>query len=199
MEQVYPILAYHQVTEKWDLQALASELHPWAERFNVEFKLDVPHLSLCLDWLSPRCYGHFRPGFNGFGLHNEIAINRRYVAVREFWETLRTLLHEMPHAWQHAFGLPSNWNHHNSEFRSKALTYGLIVDRHGVTSHHNDSPFTRLLDKYGVRTPETPQPAQRAAGTSKLRKWSCGCTNVRVAVADFAAVCLHCRNRFAPV
>ncbi len=34
-------------------------------------------------------------------------------------------------------------------------------------------------------------------GDSKLKKWSCGCpVNVRVAVADFRAVCLDCGEQF---
>jgi hypothetical protein len=36
----------------------------------------------------------------------------------------------------------------------------------------------------------------RKPGHSTLKKWSCGCTNARVAVPDFAAVCLRCDNRF---
>ena len=44
--------------------------------------------------------------------------------------------------------------------------------------------------------------AQRAklgtnvSSKSKLKKWTCGCTNVRVAVSDFRARCLKCGNEF---
>ena len=30
----------------------------------------------------------------------------------------------------------------------------------------------------------------------KLKKWSCGCQNVRVAIADFSATCNKCGNEF---
>jgi len=34
-------------------------------------------------------------------------------------------------------------------------------------------------------------------GESKLEKWTCGCTYVRVAVADFQALCLKCGKVFS--
>jgi hypothetical protein len=33
-------------------------------------------------------------------------------------------------------------------------------------------------------------------GKSKLKKWSCGCTNIRVAVRSLEAKCLKCGNKF---
>jgi hypothetical protein len=39
-------------------------------------------------------------------------------------------------------------------------------------------------------------PKAKLKGKSKLKKWTCGCTNIRVAVKDFDAKCLKCGNRF---
>ena len=136
-------------------------------------------------------------GFNGFGLHNEIAINSKHLQNREFWRVLGTLLHELLHAWQHMHGHPSGWAHHNIEFRSKAKEYGLIVSRRGVTDYET-GPFTALLEEQGVHIPEIPEPPQCDRGSSKLGGWTCGCTNARVAVADFYAKCLRCGNLFTP-
>ena len=36
----------------------------------------------------------------------------------------------------------------------------------------------------------------KSKGKSKLKKWSCGCTNIRVAVKYFKAKCLNCGNDF---
>lgn len=198
-EPVYRVLAEHQRAEEWDLQGVLCALLRWAEIFNTEFKLEVPNLSLRVDWLSRNRLGHFRYGHNGFGLRNEIAINRRYLDQRDFWQVLGTLLHELLHAYQQAHGKPGKGNYHNREFRKKAQQYGLIVDQRGFTQYAPDSPFLDLLRKHDVHVPAVPPPAVAHRGASKLKKWSCGCTNVRVAVADFRAKCLRCHNVFERV
>jgi hypothetical protein len=194
---VYRALADHQASETWDLRELLAELQRWAGVFDTEFKLGVPEVSLCVDWLHPHCFGHFRYGHNGFGLRGEIALNRRYLAAREFWQILGTLLHELLHAWQQAHGTPGKGNYHNAEFRTKARSYGLVIDEHGCTEYEPGSAFFALLKKHGIRVPAVPKPQLRLRGRSKLRKWTCGCTNVRVASAHFRARCLNCGNEFA--
>ena len=125
---IYPRLAQHQRQEAWQGQRTIAVLQDWAERFIVEFKLDIPSVVLCIDRLAINCLGHFRMGHNGFGLRGEIAINDRYLGSREPWQMLGTLLHELLHAWQQEHGTPSGRNHHNREFRDKALELGLIID-----------------------------------------------------------------------
>ena len=195
-QPVYRVLAEHQCAESWELQSILRELLRWANLFNFEFKLQVPNVSLCVDWLSRGRYGHFRRGHNGFGLRNEIAINRCYLAEREFWNVLGTLLHELLHAHQEAHGRPGKGNYHNAAFRKKAQEYGLIVDARGCTQYAPESLFLDLLAKQGVQIPSIPSPVVKLRGSSKLKKWTCGCTNVRVAVADFHAKCLNCGNLF---
>ncbi len=195
MEQIYPVLAEHQVTESWRFQDLSKELHRWMEIYNVQCELDVPNISLCIDAVSPRCLGHYRLGHNGLGLLNEIAINTRFLLRSEFWDTLGTLLHEMLHAWQYEHGKPSGWYHHNREFRDKAKTIGLIVDRRGYTQYEPDGPFICLLRECGVRTPQIPQPEKHAAaGFPKLKEWSCGCKRGAWVAGDgeWKAKCLTC-------
>ncbi len=198
---IYPLLAQHQRHEAWRGQHTIALLQDWAERFNAEFKLDVPSVVLCIDRLAINRLGHFRMGHNGFGLRGEIAINDRYLGSREPWQMLGTLLHELLHAWQQEHGSPSSRNHHNREFRDKALELGLIIDARGVTGYAADSPFKDVLRQAGVHVPSDDiQPATRhEKGRSKLAKWSCRCTppvNVRVAVADFKAKCLKCESQF---
>ena len=195
-QPVYRVLAEHQCAEPWELQDVLCKLLPWADTFNGEFKLEVPNVSLCVDWLSRNRYGHFRPGHNGFGLRNEIAINRRSLGEREFWQVLGTLLHELLHAHQEAHGRPGKGNYHNVAFRKKAQEYGLIVDARGYTQYAPESLFLDLLAKHWVQVPSIPSPVVKLRGSSKLKKWTCGCTNVRVAVAEFHAKCLKCGNLF---
>jgi hypothetical protein len=77
----------------------------------------------------------------------------------------------------------------------------LIVDEHGVTSYAANSRFKDLLRGYGIEVPpgEVNVRGVRPPAKSKLVKWSCCCippVNVRVAIADFQAMCLKCGARF---
>jgi len=196
---IYSDLAFHQQTESWSWRDLSAVLHAFAEHLNVEFKLDIPEISLCLDRLDCHRYGHFRFGHNGFGLKGEIALNSRFlIGNRPFWKVLGTLLHEMLHAWQQAHGTPAKGNHHNAEFRAKARELGLVVDENGVTEYAVQSPFKDVLTTLGIDMSDEDSPASASPlrGKSKLKKWTCGCTIVRVAIADFRAVCLKCEREF---
>jgi len=196
---IYPVLAKHQREENWVGREMVGFLQAWAERFNQEFKLGILKVVLCVDRLPATCFGHFRLGHNGFGLEGEIAINSRYlVGQRPMWEILGTLLHELIHAWQAAHGTPSRHRHHNAEFRQKALEFGLMIDADGVTSFAANGSFKELLHECGIEVPQGHEQVRRRPerGVSKLKKYSCGCTNVRVATANFRAVCLLCGNEF---
>lgn len=116
------------------------------------------------------------------------------------WQVLGTLLHELLHGWQQANGKPGRSNYHNAQYRQKAQSLGLLVDEKGHTNYEPESPFTQLLREYGVDLPaielSVADTAPPTGGSSKLKKWTCGCTNVRVAVADFHAQCLRCGGLF---
>jgi len=67
-----------------------------------------------------------------------------------------------------------------------------------VTGYAANSVFKKLLRRCGVSVPdhEIKAPTERPRGDSKMKKWSCGCTTARVAIADFRARCLKCGNEF---
>ena len=197
-QTIYAVLAKHQRDEGWDRRELVAALQAWAARFIDEFKLDVTQIALCVDPLPRTQYALYREGHNGFGLRGEVAINARYLS-RDLWEILGTLLHKLLHAWEEEHGTPGKRNHHNAEFQAKARDLGLIIDRSGLTGYAANGPFKELLRGCGVSVPahEVVAPKARPRGESKMKKWSCGCaTNVRVAIADFRAVCLKCGNEF---
>jgi hypothetical protein len=197
--QIYPALAQHQRDEAWAGRGIITELQDWAGRFIVAFKLEIPHVVQCVDHLPRTRYGHFRQGHNGFGLRGEIAVNARYLGQGGAkLEVLGTLLHELLHAWQQAHGTPGKRNHHNAQFRAKALELGLIIDRRGLSGYAADSRLKTFYSGLAssFRTMRWCRRARRPRGDSKLKKWSCGCTNVRVAVADFRAMCLKCGDEF---
>jgi hypothetical protein len=195
----------HEIqTSQWHFSQLSEELYAWFHRFNEHFfdrKLQNPVISFA----RTRCtnLGHFVIDRNQFGLKWNININRLYVDLPMF-ETLATLLHEMAHQWQQEYGKKkrksSRGNYHNVEFRQKAEEMGIPSSQSGVSLYYTN-PFVSFLRKHGVDVEQRsfsddetlPEVTQYG---SKLKKWSCGCTNVRVAISDFRAQCLKCGNRF---
>lgn len=194
---IYRDLATHQTTEEWFGRSMIETLQVWAERFVVEFKLDISEISIRIDVLPNRRFGQFRFGHNGFGLKGEIALNSRYLD-RELWAVLGTLLHELLHAWQETHGIPGKRNHHNAEFCEKARTLGLVIDKRGITAYAADSAFKELLRQFGIAVPQGEIPPQGGtlAGRSKLKKWTCGCINLWCAKGELDARCMKCGERF---
>lgn len=210
---VYQALAEHQQTGTagWDLEDIMKKLHDWAGIFRFQFKLEIPSVPLRMARLRWNCLGHFMPGFNDFGLQNEIALDVKHLIYRletgSWWEVLATLLHEQLHFWQQLNGKPPKpgpGNYHNIQYRGKAERLGLIISDRGVNEDYvADGPFLRLLEEKGVEVPkimfQDRASRLRKRQGSKLKKWSCGCKrpiNVRVAVQDFQAECLKCHRLF---
>lgn len=205
---IHEALAEHQAlgAAGWTLEDAMRKLHDWAEVFRFHFKLEIPRVPLRLARLRRNCLGHYNPGFNDFGLTDEIAIDVahlvRGITSGAWYDVLGTLLHEQLHFDQQLRGTaptPGPGNYHNVEYRGKAEQLGLLVSSRGVGEGYvPGGPFLTLLAERGEAMPDLrfPVRAPKPAGNSPLKKWSCGCTNVRVAVADFHARCLRCCNLF---
>lgn len=188
----------------WGLNWLAWELYWWADFFNIAFFKDQPVPTPAISFESTKVnnLGHYVIGRNSFGVKENININRCHLN-RELWDILATLLHEMCHSWQHCHGTPSKSWFHNKEFQLRMFSMGIIVDNKGCHLGVAD-PFVYLLRKHGVQfnlninmdgiMKVPPKPKKK--GKSKLNKWTCGCTNIRVAISDLEAKCLKCGNRF---
>ena len=56
---------------------------------------------------------------------DEIAMNPSYFASRSIEDVLSTLVHEMTHLWQAAFGKPGRGRYHNKEWAAKMKSVGL--------------------------------------------------------------------------
>ena len=119
------------------------------------------------------------------------------------WEILTIILHCMVHSWQINRGKKIVTWFHDREFKNKMRSCGILCDdtgRHLIMRE----PFISLMKKEGFELPHHSgnprkiriETENRKNGKSKLKKWSCGCTNARVAVINFQAECLKCGNRF---
>ncbi len=200
-EEINLALQNHQKTiDGWECAEAAKDLHKWQERIIFEFKLEIPLAALSIEYLRKRILGYYRPKRNGFGLQDEIAINKRYLHKdREYWRTIGTLAHEQLHSWQKHHGNAGKRNYHNKEFQKKALSIGLIVNSRGYTQYDesDSSPFRKLLKKYGVEVPKLPVRELPKNLTSKLKLYKCSCgVNVRIGRSRFNAKCLDCNGIF---
>lgn len=195
----------HEIlTEDWKFSKLSELVYTWVGRFNERFfdhKLQTPAISFKRTRVNT--LGHYVIDRNEFGLKWNININRLYTDL-QLWVTLATLLHEMIHQWEEGLGKSkSRRNYHTVGFRTKAEFLGIPCNRCGVTLAYRD-PFRSLLREYGVDSedvqggydPYGETDIEGTPGNSKLKKWTCGCTNVRVAIEDFRAKCLKCGNEF---
>lgn len=191
----------------WNLSGLAKKVYWWVDYFNQEFFTDqtVPVPVISFERTNVNSLGHYVIGRNAIGVKENININTVHLK-RPFWEILATLLHELTHSWQASYGSPSNNWYHNNEFRSKMQKFGIFTDKKGCHIKVAN-PFVSLLKSRGVEFVDEEQsdgviiypPSVKPKGKSKLKKWSCGCTNVRVAVKEFEAKCLICDNVFAQI
>ena len=193
----------------WELNRLVWELSWWTEFFQIAFfkkePIPVPVLSFQRTRITTK--GHYRIGRNSIGVKDNINLNRIYLD-HPLWETLATLLHELVHLWEYTYldrlDRTINW-YHKRVFRDKLASFGIIADGRGIHRKIGD-PFVHLMKQHGVDVSLEKDESQesmfvvperkRPPGKSKLKKWTCGCTNVRVGIADFHAQCLKCGNLF---
>lgn len=195
-----PALTTHQQTAAWEWQDLARLLYAYDRLLRDWFALDLPPFVIRFGRLRLSRYGHFMPGCNEFAIAGEVAINVRYVGAVPFGELVGTLHHEQLHVWQHAHGRAGRGNYHNREYQRKAADSGLIVNSKGHTWYDPHGRFVAFLREHGIDLPSLTPPAevgQPSGGQSKLKKWTCGCTNVWAAVAVVTAVCRRCGRDFA--
>ena len=198
----------------WELWELAHELYWWVDFFNLVFFKDEPVPLPLLTFESARVntLGHYRIGRNDFGAKEQINLNRKYLHL-PLWSQLSTLLHEMVHSWEYSYleheQRTKNW-YHTKAFRLKLASFGILSNEKGQhIGIDRAGDFFFHLNRHGVRFDALPEGAEtkdgaikidpdksRGKGRSKLKKWSCGCTNVRVAVSEFDATCNRCGNRF---
>jgi len=191
----------------WPLCSLSSELYWWIAFFNTAFfkNQPVPMPILSFEKKSVKNLGHYQKERNGFGLKENININQCHLG-RPLWEILVILIKAMCDSWQNLYGKPSGSWFHNKEFRNKMAETGIVTDNRGRHLRVGD-PFVFLLEKHGIDfgCPKSSERSIKVArehepkGKSKLKKWTCGCTNIRVAVSDLEAKCLKCGNMFEMV
>ena len=140
-----------KIVTDWPLSDLAKELYLWTDIFNITFFKEhpVPVPTISFEKSKVGSLGHYVIGRNGFGVRENININRVHLD-RPMWDILATLLHEMVHSWQGTYGNPSNSWFHNREFRLKMAELGILVNEKGCHVAVGDQ-FVSLLREHGVK------------------------------------------------
>lgn len=207
-------LAMYQGNRKdWVYGPLAKELHRWVVLFNQEWDLKLPTLPTLFFQPIRNAYATYGFARGPIGTPDNITMNTAALD-RPSAHVIRTLGHEMLHLWQRYHGTPSKQrNYHNDEYVAKAKECGILIDGTGCTAGHTEA-FSALIAKHGIRLPDVIEdvPGSIVGPTggveprlygfggssgkgSKLKKWSCDCTNVRCAV-ELTATCSSCGQPF---
>lgn len=198
----------------WELNSLAWELYWFVDLFQAVFFKDqpVPIPALTFQKTRVNTLGHYRLGRNSFAVKEQINLNRIYL-TRPLWSVLSTLFHEMVHSWEFTY-IPKekrtkSW-YHSKAFRVKMAEFGILCNNNG--SHAGldyKGKFVLTLIQHGVTFDDLPafnkvtgdsivpiDPGGKKKGTSKLKKWTCGCQLVRIGKREFCATCDICGNKF---
>lgn len=170
--------------------------------FNREMPLPVITIQYrgrknALGWFSSHCWANSQP----VNLP-EINLCAETVA-RSVDDIAETLIHEMVHHANALDGISDCTvrQYHNNCFKRRCEEVGLICERMGGRGWARTSLSPELKAK--VDEIKLDQDAfslfrngsQPKKGPSKMKKWRCGCTNVRAAT-DVAAFCHKCGLEF---
>ncbi len=196
----------------WDLNPLVNELYWFVDLFQIVFFKDqpVPIPALTFEKTRVNNLGHYRIGRNDWAVREQINLNRLYL-YRPLWSVLATLLHELVHSWEFTY-VPQekrtkSW-YHSKAFRDRMAEFGILCNHNGNHAGLDyKGKFVLTLKQHAVAfdglcmgnasagiVPIDTKP--KAKGSSKLKKWSCGCQNVRVGKSEFEATCDLCGNKF---
>lgn len=205
-EPINHALARHGIdAEDWPYRETITFLHQWVDRFNAEFcggRLPRAAVSLSRDRRSR--LGWYLPSRDGLSLNYRVNLNTRHL-TRKTDEVLETLLHELLHLEEHLFGKPGKGNYHTRGFQKRCEDLGIPCDHRGCNlGIRRPSPFTELLEHHGIPITVPMSEELRSAlrhqeqPVTKLKRWTCGCTNVWAAV-EVQAICTQCGKEFIRV
>ena len=137
--------------------------------------------------------------------HTEINISAEYLTAG-YESIMEVLIHEMVHAKNKQDEKPdcSKNQYHNKVFKNTAESVGLHVEKYknrgwARTSIEKGGIAEKALNEIDINRDvfiyQRKEQGSKAKAPTKMKKWSCGCTNVRCAV-ELYAYCQDCGNGF---
>jgi predicted SprT family Zn-dependent metalloprotease len=159
--------------------------------------------------------GYFSPDrFSGrvdhLGRH-ELALNPDGFINKTDEQISQTLVHEMVHNWQHAFGTPAKRKYHNKEWAAKMKAIGLQPSSTGMIGGKEtgqrmsdyiipDGPFVKAFAKlaatgWKLNLQSAHQPGDTPVPTSKVKFICPKCGQNAWGKPDLAILCALCDGR----
>jgi len=136
--------------------------------------------------------------------HTEINICAEYLTAG-YEPLMEVLIHEMVHAINNQNGIRdcSKTQYHNKRFKTAAEVAGLAVTQGkrgwAYTSIKSGGVAEKALKAIDINRDvfiyQRKEQGQKVKAPTKMKKWSCDCTNVRCAV-ELVAECQNCGNEF---
>ena len=136
--------------------------------------------------------------------HTEINISAEYLTAG-YEALMEVLIHEMAHAINNQNGIKdcSKAQYHNKNFKKAAELAGLRVEQGkrgwAYTSIEKGGIAEKALNEIDINRDvfiyQRKEQGSKVKAPTKMKKWSCGCTNVRCAV-ELNAYCQDCGNGF---
>jgi predicted SprT family Zn-dependent metalloprotease len=176
------------------------------------FEGQLPEVLVTLQ-RKPKMRGYFWAqqfqGRAGQTTTDELALNPDHFVSRSDEEILSTLVHEMVHVWQQAFGKPSRRAYHNHEWADKMKSLGLHPSDTGApggketgerVSHYiiPDGPFAHACGQLlaqGFRFSWQARPVAAEAKKSTRAKFTCAaCGQNAWAKPDAHLLCGICHE-----
>ena len=143
-----------------------------------------------------------------FGKH-ELALNPDGFINHTDEQVVQTLVHEMVHVWQHAFGKPSARGYHNREWSAKMKAIGLQPSSTGMVGGKEtgqrmsdyiipDGPFTKSYAKlaktgWKLNLQSAHRPGPEKGGNSKTKFTCSSCGQNAWGKPDLAILCKPCK------
>jgi hypothetical protein len=191
----------HETSIPWEYRELAQTCYTTYDLFNARFFDNaLSTCFLCFDKINHKQAGRHLIGQNAVGAECEILLN-----VKQFHlplaQVLATLLHQMLHQHEALNGRKDARHYHTRAFQAATQAMGIPAEAgFKCVVKECTEDFLRLLQEAGIDGEAIALPDAQAPqpGNSTLRKWRCGCTNIRAAV-QLRARCEACGEPFALV
>jgi hypothetical protein len=142
-----------------------------------------------------------------WGKH-ELALNPDGFINQTDEQVTQTLVHEMVHVWQHAFGKPSGRGYHNKEWAAKMKAIGLQPSSTGMVGGKEtgqrmsdciipdgafEQAFARLAATgWKLNLQSAHRPGKKGGTNNSKTKFSCACGQNAWGKPDLAIICEPC-------
>ena len=182
----------HQTDSEWTYREVCQRTWRIYDRFRQEYFPDLPDCYFRCEVTNMQQLFAYNRGDNGIGTQFQFVLNARYVGWPRF-KLYALVVHGLVHMHYEVVERSAPRGHHNKALQDHSRSLGIPCRagrRCEVIAWEN--PFWDLMLEVD---PDAGEPmvagvALPEGGKSRLKKWSCDCTNVRSVKMN--GMCLTC-------